>query len=87
MTDKTKKMEEKTWEEIRKQYPDSWVLIANPVIHQGIQAGIPLFAHKERDEITKHMSLAQNYEATTVRFTGDKSIQNLRRWYRNIRLN
>lgn len=40
-----------TWEEIEREFPDKWVLIADPEIGEGttIRGGKVIFAHTDRD--------------------------------------
>lgn len=64
-------MKRMIWNEIRKRYPDEWVLLAEPETVKGlkIKAGIPIAHSANRSEIyRKQRSLEGDY---AILFTGE----------------
>ena len=73
-------MEVLTINEIKAQYPDEWVLVANPQMREDnfvgavidmLLAGVPLYHSKDKREIAyKIHDLKQGFEDTVCVFTG-----------------
>ena len=74
-------MEILTINQIKMQYPDQWVLVANPelkdfdvleAIINKLVSGIVLFASKDKREIAyKAKDLREGYEGITCVYTGE----------------
>jgi hypothetical protein len=62
-----------TFEEIKLQYPEEWVLLGNPVIeHTKVLSGIPITHAKDKREIAeKKVDWRLNFEGATMVFTGE----------------
>lgn len=69
-----------TFDEIKKRYPDQWVLIGNPVLNDNfvgsivskLQAGIVLLWSKDRKELgLKANAARQGYDEIACVYTGE----------------
>ena len=60
-------------DEIKKQFPDEWVLLGNPVINNTkVLSGIPIYHAKDKREIALNRPEWWNiYESATTVFTGE----------------
>ena len=69
-----------TIEEIKAQYPDEWVLVANPILDETLLGsiikrmikGVVLFHSKDKHEVAyKGKDLRVGYDKVTLIFTGE----------------
>lgn len=82
------KMEKQTIEEIRKQYPDQWVLVGDPELKDGdslgsiiskLERGFVLLASKDKREIGyKTKEARKGFKSVTCIYTGQ--IPQNRKW-------
>jgi hypothetical protein len=63
-----------TWEEIEREYPDKWVLIADPEMGAGttVLRGTVVFADSDRDVVEGRASVA-GLRFSAVMYPGDDS--------------
>jgi hypothetical protein len=66
------------WETLKKKYPDSFVLLANPVYEQkyspGIKEGIFIYKNKRRRKVIEKELIMNNLGITAIRYTGGKRL-------------
>lgn len=62
-----------SFDDIKKLYPDQWVLLGNPVIENvRVVSGIVLMHGKDkRDFILEGREMVKNYKSFTMRYTGE----------------
>ncbi len=62
-----------SFEEIKGQYPDEWVLLGNPEIHNTeVLSGIVLMHGKDKRELAYlGRDMVKNYESYALRYTGE----------------
>ena len=68
-------------DEIKKQFPDEWVLLGNPVINNTkVLSGIPIYHAKDKREIA-HQGIKwwEGYTGATIVYTGEFA-KNRRFW-------
>lgn len=62
-----------TFDEIKKMYPDEWVVLGDPVFEGAkIVSGVLLVHGKEKQEVAfKGRNLVKGYTSTAFRYTGE----------------
>lgn len=72
-------MEIMKWTQIKKQYPNEWVLIANPELdttRQQLISGIPIYHSKDKKEVCYiGRDKTSAYQKITIVYTGELSKQ------------
>lgn len=68
-------MESISIKEIKKMFPDEWVLLGNPIMDKSkvsILSGIPVFHSKDKKEVCYlGRDLTNDYKTVTIVFAGD----------------